>query len=70
MTGDAEITNSSGQRLTHGQLSWAFGQALLNLESGARWSEILHEMVTLIQRQVLSLDLMFHGQFTRCFVDR
>lgn len=69
MTGDAEIIAPSGHRVTHGQLSWAFGQALLNLEPGARWSEVLHEMVILIQRQALSLDLMFHGQFTRCFVD-
>ncbi|MCB0127779.1 MAG: hypothetical protein KDE58_36190 [Caldilineaceae bacterium] len=53
----------------HGPLSWVFGSALMHNESGARWSEILHEMVQLIHLQQINLELSFHGQPTARFSD-
>ncbi|MCB0184912.1 MAG: hypothetical protein KDE31_11635 [Caldilineaceae bacterium] len=68
-TGDVAIELASGETRMHGPLSWVFGSALMHNESGARWSEILHEMVQLIHLQQINLELSFHGQPTARFSD-
>jgi hypothetical protein len=63
-TGDAHITYPDGRRVTHGQLSWALGQALLQCLPGSAWRDILYTMTQLISQQQIALEVQFHGQVT------
>lgn len=66
-TGDVAIPVAPGQRMMHGQLSWAFGTALAMCPPGARWSDLLATMTHLIDQQGLALENCFHGRPTARF---